>query len=98
MGKVSELFCDQGLIDAAEFRRWLDETNDQVEKNKTQQAKEVSIQTQTFFVTPSEYPITNARNCSEDSIGGELVEQRKASYIQEVESSLHGLRSPCERC
>lgn len=79
------------------LRRRMDEIANEAEKDETEQAQEVSIQTQTFFVASSQYPSTHARDCSENSVGGELVEQRTPSYIQEVESSLHGLRSPCER-
>lgn len=51
MPRTSEVFCDQGLIDAAEFRRWLDETDDQVEKNETQQAQDNPLHT--FSITTS---------------------------------------------
>lgn len=72
------------------------------EKNKVaetqaEQTQEVSFQTQSITVTTPKYPSSITRSGSEDSTGGELVEQRTSGNIQEVESSLHGLRSPCER-
>ena len=81
-------------------RRRLDEIKS--EKNKiaetqAEQAQEDSFQTKSITVTPSQHPSTSPWCESPDGAWGELVEQGTSGNIQEVESSLHGLRSPCER-
>lgn len=57
------------LVDASAIK-WLlfymgkgsHEAKNKTSKDETQQAQEVSIQTQTFFVASSQYPITDARD------------------------------------
>lgn len=79
------------------MRTWLNELQTSQEA-ETQQAQDNPLYTKSILVAASEHSTPFTWHSTEDRVGGELVEQGKASYIQEVESSLSGLRSPCQRC
>ena len=69
----------------------------QAQETQAEQAKDNPLYTKSFLAAASQHSTAVAWCSSEDCAGGELVEQGTPSNLQEVESSLSGLRSPCER-